>query len=131
MLDQELPALILGQALLEPDVARFDLGEDLLELSQGLFEVLRRGLGFLRHAWDCKENSVKNEQLRPRRVNGLVRSRGWWRRRPCVATFRLPFHSSAGPGSRDRECTRAGRVGCGRSSRSAPWSAADRGRERG
>src|SRR5690349_16607396 len=47
MLDQEVPPLVLQEALLEPHLAAFDVGEDLLQLGQRLLEALGRRLGFL------------------------------------------------------------------------------------
>ena len=47
VLDQELPALVADQAFLEPDLAALDVAEDLFQLGEGFFEVLRDGLRFL------------------------------------------------------------------------------------
>ena len=49
MLDQELAALVLGEAFFQAHFAGFDLVEDLLELGEGFLEVLRRCLCFLGH----------------------------------------------------------------------------------
>ena len=48
MQDQEIPSLVLDEALLEPQLTAFDLGKDLLQLAKGLFKTPGRGLGFFK-----------------------------------------------------------------------------------
>src|SRR6266581_1498075 len=51
MLNEKCPPLIAREALLQPHLALLDLGQDLLELFEGFFEVLGGGLGFFGSHW--------------------------------------------------------------------------------
>lgn len=61
MLNEKRSALVLGEALFKPNLAAFDLRENLLELREALFKILRRSLRLFCHCADCTRNDAHLE----------------------------------------------------------------------